>query len=82
MRNRPLSAAVQITPSAIRCRKIANCNWENAAIADHLAILAIFPTGAQGMPKSLAKIEKEIEALEREADALRKKDAAGVFVRI
>ena len=34
------------------------------------------------MPKSLARIEKEIEALEREADTLRKKEAAGVIVRI
>ena len=34
------------------------------------------------MAKSLAKIEKEIEALEREADALRKKEAAGVIARI
>jgi DNA-binding protein H-NS len=34
------------------------------------------------MPKSLARIEKEIEALEREADILRKKEAAGVIARI
>jgi DNA-binding protein H-NS len=34
------------------------------------------------MPKSLARIEKQIEALEREADSLRKKEAAGVIERI
>jgi DNA-binding protein H-NS len=34
------------------------------------------------VPKSLARIEKEIEALEREADAIRKKEAAGVVARI
>jgi DNA-binding protein H-NS len=34
------------------------------------------------MPKSLARIEKEIEALEREAATLRKKEAAGVIARI
>lgn len=34
------------------------------------------------MPKSLARIEKEIESLERKAEALRKKEAAGVIARI
>jgi DNA-binding protein H-NS len=34
------------------------------------------------VPKSLARIEQEIEALEREADAIRKKEAAGVVARI
>ena len=34
------------------------------------------------MPKSLAKIEKQIEALEHEAELLRKQEAAGVVARI
>ncbi|NLD54070.1 MAG: H-NS histone family protein [Burkholderiaceae bacterium] len=34
------------------------------------------------MPKSLAKIEQQIKALEREAAQLRKKEAAGVVARI
>lgn len=34
------------------------------------------------MAKSLAKIEQQIKALEREAEQLRKKEAAGVVARI
>jgi DNA-binding protein H-NS len=34
------------------------------------------------MPKTLARIERQIEALEREADVLRKKEAAAVVSRI
>jgi DNA-binding protein H-NS len=37
---------------------------------------------SNNMPKSLARIEKQIEALEREAESLRKKEAAGVIARI
>ncbi len=34
------------------------------------------------MPKTLAKIEQQIKALEREAEQLRRKEAAGVVARI